>query len=136
VCLALLAGCGSKSEKLPAACSDGPLVIVQALKKAPAAVTIKGTPISRCFNRNASAGDAQVAGTGLVTAAGQLHDAAQQGEPGAALELGYLIGAAERGSKRSGLGDELVRRMEAESTGLGTGRADYRRGLRAGLATG
>ena len=50
--------------------------------------------------------------------------------------LGYLIGAAQRGNKRSGLGDELVRRLEAETGGLGSGRSDYERGVRAGLARG
>ena len=132
-----VAGCGgNKHEKLPAACSSGPLAITTALQKAPAAVTIDGTPISRCFNRGASGDDIQIVGTDLVTAASQLHDRTQQGKPGAALQLGYLVGAAERGYKRSGLGDELVRRIEAEASGLGTARADYERGLRAGLASG
>ena len=135
--LALIAGCGNnKSEKLPAACSGGPLVITQALRKAPGVVTLQGTPISRCFTRNAQGTDIEIVGTDMVVAAEQLHDAAQQGKPGAALQLGYLVGAAQRGAKRSGLGNELVRRIEAETSGLGSGRAAYQRGVQAGLARG
>jgi hypothetical protein len=136
--LILLPGCGhSKTERLPAACSQGPLAITQALQKAPGEVAIGGqTPISRCFNRNASGNDIQVVGSDLLTAAQRLHDDAQQGKPGAALQLGYLVGAARRGAKRSGLGDELVRRLEAETSGLGNARARYERGLRAGLTRG
>jgi hypothetical protein len=128
---ALLAGCGSdKSESLPAACTDGPDAVVKALAKAPAPVTIDGTPISQCFNRDASGDDVQIVGTNLLAAAQQLSD------KGKALPLGYLVGAARRGAKRNGLGDEIVRRLEAESSGLSEGRSDYERGLRAGLAQG
>jgi hypothetical protein len=129
--LALLAGCGGdKSESLPAACTNGPDAVVKALAKAPAHVTIDGTPISECFNRDASGDDVQIVGTNLLAAAQQLADQKQ------ALRLGYLIGAARRGARRNGLGDEIVRRLEAETTGLGSGRAAYARGLRAGLAQG
>jgi hypothetical protein len=129
--LALLAGCGGdKSESLPAACTNGPDAVVKALAKAPARVTIDGTPISECFNRNASGDDVQIVGTNLLAAAQQLADQKQ------ALQLGYLIGAARRGAKRNGLGDEIVRRLEAETSGIGRARADYQRGLRAGLAQG
>jgi hypothetical protein len=127
----LLAGCGGdKSESVPAACTEGPAAVVGALAKAPAPVTIDGTPISHCFNRDASGDDVQVVGTILLAAAQQLSD---EGRP---LELGYLVGAARRGAKRNGLGAEIVRRLEAEASGLGSGRAAYRRGLRAGLAQG
>jgi hypothetical protein len=129
--LALLAGCGGdKPESLPAACTNGPDAVVKALAKAPARVTIDGTPISECFNRNASGDDVQIVGTNLLAAAQQLADQKQ------ALQLGYLIGAARRGAKRNGLGDEIVRRLEAESSSVSSDRPDYRRGLRAGLAQG
>ena len=128
---ALLAGCGnSKSEPLPAACTDGADAIVKALAKAPAPVKIEGTRISQCFNRNASGDDIQIVGTNLLGAAQEVAD------HGDALQLGYLIGAARRGAKRSGLADELVRRLEAETTVEAARRADFNRGLRAGLATG
>lgn len=127
----VLAGCGSdKSESLPPACTEGPDAVVKALAAAPQPVTIDGTPISHCFNRDASGDDVQIVGTNLLAAAQQLAD---RGEP---LELGYLVGAARRGASRNGLGAEIVRRLEAEAAGLGSGRAAYRRGLRAGLAQG
>jgi hypothetical protein len=134
-CIAVLglafAGCGNdKSESLPAACTEGTEAIVKALAKAPAPVTIDGTPISQCFNRDASGDDVQIVGTNLLGAAQQLADR------GEALQLGYLIGAARKGAKRNGLGAEIVRRLEAETT-VGAGRkAAYNRGLRAGTATG
>jgi hypothetical protein len=129
--IVVLAGCGSGgSETLPAACTEGPETIVKALAKAPSNVTIDGTPISRCFNRDAGAEDIQVVGTNLLAAAQLLADNGQ------ATELGYLVGAARRGSRRNGLGQELVRRLEAEAPAAGTQRERYQSGLRAGLATG
>ncbi|MEA2425087.1 MAG: hypothetical protein QOH13_1497 [Thermoleophilaceae bacterium] len=127
----LLAGCGSdRSESLPAACIQGPGAVMKALAKAPAAVTLGGAPISRCFNRNAHGQDEQIVGTNLLSAAQQL------GDRGQAVRLGYLVGAARRGSARNGLGDELVRRLEAEAPPSGARRREYERGLLAGLRTG
>jgi hypothetical protein len=129
--LSAVAGCGSSgAEKLPVACTQGPGAVVKALAAAPRAVTIGGTPISRCFNRDARGQDVQIVGTNLLAAAEELA-AGRRG-----LELGYLIGAARRGAKRNGLGDELVRRLQQEPTGALIHSADYQRGLRAGLSTG
>jgi hypothetical protein len=136
--IAALAGCGgSGAEKLPAPCSNGPGAVVRALAKAPGAVRVDGVPLSRCFNRQASGDDVQVVGTSLVTAAQQLADrAAANPEGSAALQLGYLIGAARRGARRNGVAAELVRRLEQEDGGIARRSAAFRRGLRAGLATG
>jgi hypothetical protein len=129
--LAVLAGCGSSgSEKMPAACIAGPGPFLKALAKAPAAVTVGGTPISHCFTRDAGGTDEQILGTNLLAAAQQLSDA------GRSLELGYLIGAARRGAKRNGLAVELIRRLEQEPTAAAIASAAYQRGLRAGLTTG
>lgn len=129
--LVVLAGCGSdRSEKLPAACVQGPGAFVKALAKAPDAVTLDGTPISRCFNRDAGGQDEQILGTNLVAAAQQLADRRQT------LQLGYLVGAARRGAKRNGLAAELVRRLQQEPTEAVVHSAAYKRGLRAGLNTG
>jgi hypothetical protein len=137
ILVVLLAGCGSdRSESLPAACTEGPGAIQKALVKAPARVTVDGTPISECFNRDARGDDEQIVGTNLLAAAQQLGDRAKGGDEQAALRLGYLVGAAKRGSKRNGLGAEIIRRLEVETSGLGSTRAAYERGLRAGSTQG
>jgi hypothetical protein len=141
VCIAatalLLAGCGKdRAQPLPAACTAGPAAIVKALAKAPGAVTMKGTPISDCFNLDANSDDVQIVGGFLLAAAQQLGDRARAGDQKAALQLGYLVGAAQRGAKRNGLGDEIVRRLEAETTVGAARQAAYNRGLRAGSAAG
>jgi hypothetical protein len=110
--------------------------VMKALAKAPGAVAIDGTPISGCFSRTASGDDVQIVGTNLLTAAEQLGDRARAGDTQAALRLGYLVGAAQRGVRRSGIGTEIIRRIGAETTGLGRGRAAYDRGHSAGLAHG
>ena len=135
--IALVAGCGGdKSEPLPAACTKGPQAVIHALADAPGPVTIDGTPISHCFNRDASGDDTQIVGSILLAVAQQLGDRTAAGDPGAAQMLGYLVGAAKRGAKRSGLADELVRRLEAEPVQGPARKRYYQRGLRAGLAQG
>jgi hypothetical protein len=133
----LVVGCGGGHEKLPPACSEGPESIVKALDKAPGPVTMQGTRISDCFNRSANGDDIQIVGTFLLAAAQQLGDRARNGNQEAAVRLGYLIGAARRGAARNnGLGSEIVRRLEAETTVGAARRAAFNRGLRAGAASG
>jgi hypothetical protein len=137
-CMAVfLAGCGGdRSEPLPQVCTEGPGAVLKALAKAPRNVAMHGTPISRCFNRDANGDDVQIVGTNLLAAAQQLSDRARAGDARAALQLGYLIGAARKGARRNGLGAEIVRRLETEAAaGAGLQRA-YHRGLRAGLNDG
>jgi hypothetical protein len=135
---AALAGCGgSGSEKMPAACIQGPGAVLKALGGAPGDVRIDGVRISQCFNRGARGTDEQILGTNLLSAAQQLGDrAASDPEGDAALQLGYLIGAAQRGARRNGLGAELIRRLRQERGSLPARSAAFRRGLRAGLAKG
>jgi hypothetical protein len=135
--LVLLAGCGGgQTQALPAACKDGPAAITKALTRAPGAVTMQGTPISDCFTKDANGDDVQIVGGFLLAAAQELGDRARAGDQKAALQLGYLVGAARRGAKRNGLGAEIVRRLEAETTIGAAGQAAYDRGLRAGSAGG
>jgi hypothetical protein len=137
ICVVVLAGCGGdRSESLPAACTEGPGPVLKALVKAPGAVAIDGTPISLCFNRDARGEDVQIVGTNLLTAAQQLGDRARGGDARAALQLGYLVGAARKGAKRNGLAAEMIRRLDVETSGLGARRSAYQRGLRAGAAQG
>jgi hypothetical protein len=128
------AGCGTKhSEPLPAVCKQGFGAILKALAHAPGNVAMAGTPISHCFTRDASSDDVQIVGTNLLAAAQQLGDRARAGDKRAALQLGYLVGAARRGARRNGLGAEIVRRLEAEAAEAGAPQRAYDRGLRAGI---
>src|SRR3954447_14779216 len=137
-CVAVvLPGCGTKhSEPLPTVCKEGFGAILKALGQAPGNVKMAGTPISHCFNRDASSDDIQIVGTNLLAAAQQLGDRAHAGDKRAALQLGYLIGAARKGAKRNGLGAEIVRRLESEAAEAVAPQAAYNRGLRAGFGGG
>jgi hypothetical protein len=129
----LLAGCGSsRDESLPAACTGGPAAVLKALARAPAPVTMHGTRISDCFVRDANGDALQILGTTLLAAAQQLGDRARGGDQHAAMQLGYLLGAARRGGVRNGLAAEMIRRLDSEARTLGPTRAAFRRGLRAG----
>jgi hypothetical protein len=133
-----LAGCGGHGpEKLPAACASGPAAVLKALAAAPGAVRVGGVSLSHCFNRTASASDVQTVGGTLLAVAEQLSNRAEAHPEGAAaLRLGYLIGAAQRGASRNGVAAELVRRLEQEEGSLPSRSAAFRSGMRAGLATG
>ena len=124
------AGCGSSAEELPPACSDQD-AIRAALAAAPGRVLLDGRPLSHCFTRAGDAGAVQVAGGAMVDVA---EDLARK--PGSEAELGYLVGAARRGSTRSeGLHYEVVRRIE-QAAEAAVGSSAYRRGLRAGTRSG
>ena len=135
----VVAGCGGGPSiavtDLPPECAGDSAGLLKALDRAPRQVLVDGEPISHCLLAGASAAEVQLLGTSLVTAAQQLGGRAA-GDAHAAVELGYLIGAARRGSRRNGVTAELVRRLEAETGALGSHRAAYARGLRAGSATG
>jgi hypothetical protein len=140
VVVVVLAGCGGDDgpihvTNLPAECAGDFGGLVKALGAAPGRVLVSGEPISDCFTLKEDAADLQALGTSLLTAAQQLGDRAAS-DPDAALRLGYLVGAARRGSQRNGVAAELVRRLEGETDRLGANTSAYHRGLRAGLAQG
>jgi hypothetical protein len=112
-----LAGCGGSradDAQTPAACLEGSEAYVQALAKAPGKVLVGGeTPIGACLSENQSAGDLANVGEAMIAAATELNAEARE-DPGgqATLELGYLIGAAERGAEETeGIHTDLVRRL-------------------------
>lgn len=110
----LAAGCGSQDDSTPVACLEGAGTYEKALEAAPAEVRLQGeTPISDCLAPNQKAGDLARVGEATVEAATALNAAARQDPSGdAALRLGYLLGAAERGSEESeGIHSDLVRRL-------------------------
>lgn len=110
----LLSGCGQQGESTPAACLKGPGAYLGALAHAPGRVKLSGeVPISDCLAENQKSGDLASVGQALLEAATQLNAEARSHPGGqAALELGYLLGAAERGAERTdGIHAELVRRL-------------------------
>jgi hypothetical protein len=116
-CLALLglAGCGGgRDTETPVACLEGASAYEQALSKAPGAVGLDGTtPIEDCLAENQSGGDLTAVGEAMIETATALNAEARR-DPGgqATLELGYLVGAAERGAARTeGIHADLIRRL-------------------------
>jgi hypothetical protein len=114
--LSILGGCGSTDSSTPVACLEGAGPYLVALKSAPEAVALRGeTPISDCLVENQPGGDLATVGTAMVAAATKLNAKART-EPGgdANVELGYLLGAAQRGAERTdGIHAELIRRLTA-----------------------
>lgn len=131
----LFAGCGGETQSaLPDACtSGGPEPIAKALTAAPGNVRVGGVPLSRCFSRESGNADVQVMGGNFLAVAQRLHDeAAATPEGRAAVQLGYLLGAARRGANSTGVHEELVRRLESEAV-----RSEaFARGRLQGLRTG
>ncbi len=147
-CLAALAvaGCGKQDDSTPVACLEGPRAYVRALAAAPGEVKLNAeTPVSDCLAENQPGGELATVGTALVEAATKLN-AAARAEPGggANLQLGYLLGAAQRGAERTeGIHSDLIRRLTVAAR-YAPGReplppaflAAYRRGYDAGRADG
>lgn len=138
-------GCGTTDEETPTACLAGPGAYLRALEAAPGDVRLEGeAPISDCLPGNQEAGALTTVGASLVSAATRLNSEARaQPDSGAALELGYLIGAAERGAEDTeGIHAELLRRLGFAARFSPEGplpadfMRDYRRGFDAGRAGG
>lgn len=133
-----LAACSSGTETVPPQCIDSPAAIERALASAPAPVRLQGAPISRCFARRADQGSLEGLGQILIPAAENLGAQARAAPSShAAVEFGYLIGAARRGAGRGeGIFYELERRMEQELIGFDTRSPQYLLGERAGARSG
>ncbi len=112
--LALLAGCGSADDSTPAACLEGTGAYERALAAAPGEVLLEGeTPISECLPRNQTGGDLSRVGEAMLETATALNaEARKDPAAAAALRLGYLLGAVQRGGGESeGIHSELIRRL-------------------------
>jgi hypothetical protein len=142
----LLAGCGEASDSTPVACLEGPGVYARALGGAPGAVKLADeTLISECLAENQQAGDLAAVGTALLAATTRLN-AEARAEPGgdANLQLGYLLGAAERGAQdTNGIHADLIRRLSTAARYSPDNRplpaaflSTYREGFDAGQARG
>jgi len=144
--LAVLAGCGSTDSSTPVACREGTGVYLAALRAAPGAVELRGeTSISGCLVENQSGGDLATVGTTMVAVTTKLNAEAREHPGGEAnLQLGYLLGAAQRGADQTdGIHAELIRRLSAAARYSPDNRPPpatfleaYQRGFDAGEARG
>jgi hypothetical protein len=147
VALALTgAGCGGQDDSTPTACLEGAGAYLRALGTAPGEVRLAGeTPISDCLAENQRGGDLATVGAAMIEAATELNRAARA-KPGgdANLQLGYLLGAAQRGAERTeGIHADLLRRLTVAAR-YAPGReplspaflATYRQGYDAGHTRG
>lgn len=139
-------GCGSQDDSTPVACLEGAAAYERALEAAPTEVRLGGeTPISDCLAENQKPGDLAQVGEAMVQAATALNaEARANADTNAALQLGYLLGAAQRGAEGSeGIHSDLVRRLTVAAR-YAPGRqplppgffAHYREGFTAGRVDG
>ncbi|HEU5253838.1 MAG TPA: hypothetical protein VFU16_10995 [Solirubrobacterales bacterium] len=146
VAFAVAIGCGSADESTPVACLEGPEAYERALTAAPDEVLLEGeTLISECLTRNQSGGDVARVGEAMIETATRLNSEARA-EPGgdANLQLGYLLGAVERGAEESeGIHTDLVRRLVVAARYVPDGETQppgflstYKEGFDAGRAGG
>jgi hypothetical protein len=144
--LIALGGCGGPDDSTPVACLEGAPAYLRALGDAPGEVELAGpTPISACLAENQTGGDLATVGTAMLSATTKLNAEARAKPGGAAnLQLGYLLGAAQRSADGTeGIHDELVRRLSAaaryspDNQPLSATFLDaYQRGFDAGQARG
>jgi hypothetical protein len=148
VVAALLAasGCGGSDDTTPVACLGTTGSYLHALEAAPGDVRLDGeVPISGCLIENQKAGDLVAVGLTMLRATIVLNSTARQ-DPGGKhnLQLGYLIGAAQRGADSSeGIHAELIRRLSTAARYSPDNRPlppafrhAYREGFDAGHANG
>ena len=145
-CFVAIAGCGGVDDSTPVACLEGELVYLEALEATRGEVRLnEETPISDCLAENQSGGDLADVGAAMLSAATKLNVEARAAPGGAAnVQLGYLLGAAQRGAEGSeGIHAELIRRLSAAARYSPDNRAlsaafprAYRRGYDAGEARG
>ncbi|SRR6476469_6785496 len=139
-------GCGQPDETTPVACLEGETAYLKALGRAPGAVRLRGeTPIGDCLAENQKGGDLATVGTTMLSVTTKLN-AEARAEPGGAanLQLGYLLGAAQRGAEGTdGIHAELIRRLSAAARYSPDNRPlpatflrAYREGFDAGQARG
>jgi hypothetical protein len=143
---AIAGGCGNQDDSTPVACKQGSRTYLEALGAAPGAVELSGaTPIEECLAENQQGGDLASVGTAMVEAATELNAEARE-RPGsdAALQLGYLVGAAQSGAEQTeGIHSDLIRRLTVAAR-YAPGRqplspaflAAYREGYDAGQSSG
>jgi len=135
--LALLAfgGCGERTPPTQACIEAQSADVLQALTRAPQRVALAdGTPLSQCVRRTIDDSRLQALGATLIAAADELARQMRTSDA-AAFQLGFLIGAVDRGTAQAaGLQDELANRIAGTAAGVDAGpqRAAMLRGRAAG----
>jgi hypothetical protein len=132
--------CGHGPQLAGACRTGGQSAVLGALRTAPdRALLPGGTRLSDCVRAATSPGDLPLVGMALTDAGDRLARRAAR-DPGDALRLGFLQGAAERGARSTdGIADELVNRLAhllPADEASPAARAAYERGRSAGLARG
>jgi hypothetical protein len=138
--LALLAlsGCGGRTAPADACIQAQPEDVLQALAHAPGRVALAdGTPLSQCVRRTLDDGRLQALGATLTAAADTLVQRMRTSDA-AAFQLGFLIGATDRGATQAaGFQEDLANRIAgAAPPDGGPRRAPLMRGRAAGLRDG
>lgn len=131
-----LAACGSR-DPVPAACMNArPDDVLRALRAAPREVALQdGTRISTCVERGIGESEAQVIGATLTTTADRLARRLAASDR-AAFQLGFLMGATERGAAHTnGVQEELGARM-GQAAGIDGGPPERRGALLRGRTEG
>jgi hypothetical protein len=141
-----LGACGSTEEATPVACLEGSKTYLNALEDAPEPVRLPGgTRISDCLTKNQAGGELATIGMAMLRTATELNSEARAKPDGpAALRLGFLLGAVDRGAEDThGIHAELVRRLESAAKYSPGGRPlprqlerAYENGLEAGKVLG
>jgi hypothetical protein len=141
---ALAAGCGGSEDEgeTPQACSGDAAEYRAALASAPGDVALAdATPISDCLPAQQSSGDLAEIGRVLIATATDLNDDARSNPTGpAAVQLGFLVGAIERGA--DSIHADLVRRVNSAARFSPAGllpaefERTFGRGYSAGLESG
>lgn len=136
--LIALGGCGSRTSS-PQACMEAqPRDVLQALADAPGKVTLAdGTLLSQCVRDTIDEDGLQALAATLTATADTLAPQMALSDA-AAFQLGFLIGATERGTaEAAGFQEDLMHRI-ASAAGLDGGprRAQLMRGRAAGRRDG
>jgi len=142
---ALLAGCGGSDDdegEMPEACAGSAAEYREALASAPGDVALAdATRISDCLPAQQSSGDLAETGRVLIATATDLNADAQENPTGpAAVQLGFLVGAIERGA--DSIHADLVRRVNSAARFSPDGllpaefERTFGRGYSAGLESG
>ena len=129
-------GCREDDPTYPPECANGPAAVRAALENAPdGEVAIEGVKLSECLVASHAAGPLASFGGSAITVASDLTARARAGDDRAAMELGYLYGAVERGADPT-VHDDLLFRLEQEVGRVDQRSPAYRRGEAAGRERG